>query len=350
MPTFNNGDEKMTRSTNDTVTPRCETCCAGLRPQSRKSLLHYTREMIRRESGSRRFGALGLAALAIIGCGNSPTLATYEGEDRVESFMQADFTRLYRIHVPTRAEAGPVAPLVLAFHGSGQTGEQLRAQSGLDQAADAAGFIVVYLQAAMGGWDVFGSFQFLGLDEVAYVREVIRRVDQAHVIDQGRIIAVGLSNGGVLAQQLGCTMTDRLAGFVAVAASMPRLLAENCRPSRPISAHYILGTADPFFPVAGNGALLPVDSMMQFWRRSNGCTRQRFRWTLPDLDGDSTTVYRIWGLPCSGGARTELDSIIGGGHAWPGGVVPAPASFGPTSRDISVNEEIANFLERIPRR
>lgn len=340
----------MTRSINDMMTPRCGKAFAGLLRRQRGSRPDDTRKTTDKESRSRRLTALGLATLAILGCGNSPTLATYQGEDRVESFMQADFTRLYRVHVPTRAELGPVAPLVLAFHGSGQTGEQLRAQSGLDQAADAAGFIVVYLQAAMGGWDVFGGFRFLGLDEVAYVREVIRRVDQAHVIDQRRIIAVGLSNGGVLVQHLGCTMTDRLAGFVAVAASMPRLLAENCSPSRPISALYILGTADRFFPVAGNGALLPADSMMQLWARSNGCSRRRFRWALPDLDGDSTTVYRIWTLPCKDGTRTELDSIVGGGHAWPGGVVPAPASFGPTSRDISVNEEIVKFLERIPRR
>lgn len=277
-------------------------------------------------------------------------MTTYEGGEQVETFMQADFTRHYRVVVPRRTELGPAAPVVLAFHGSSQNGDLFREISGLDAAAERGGFIVVYLEAAMGAWDVFESNKFLGLDERAYVREVIDRVTRTHVTDPRRIIAVGLSNGGVMAQQLGCRLSDRIAGVVAVAASMPRLLGEQCAPDRPVSALYVLGTADGFFPVGGGGAVLPVDSTLRVWARAAECSGARSRTALPDREDDGTVVYRSAWRPCRDGTRVELDSIVGGGHAWPGGTRPAPAAFGPTSREISANDEIIRFLATIPRR
>lgn len=330
--------------------PRCGSGPATAFPSQGKTCWHDTWETSEATHHSRPSAAIALAALLLIGCGASPVMTTYVGEDRTDSFMQVDFTRLYHVHVPTRRELGPAAPLVLAFHGTSQTGEQLRAISGLDEAADEAGFIVVYLEAAMGAWDVFGDLKFLGLDEAAYVREVIARVERDYVLDRRRIIAVGLSNGGVMAQRLGCTMADRFAGIVAVAASMPRLMAASCAPSRPISALYVLGTVDPFFPIAGSSTVLSADSTMQVWQRANDCSSRRFRSSLPDREDDGTTVYRSGFLSCRDGVRTELDSIVGGGHAWHGGTVSAPPSFGPTSQDLSVNAEIVRFLASIPRR
>src|SRR5690606_2445805 len=129
----------------------------------------------------------------------------------------------------------PLAPLVLALHGYGQNSRDFRAVTGLDAAADRHGFIVAYLQAAMGAWDIFGGLGNLGLDDVDYVRQVIDRVSRNHPIDEDRIVVVGLSNGGVFAQRLACVMSTRIAGFVSVAATMPHLLAEQCRVDVPVS-------------------------------------------------------------------------------------------------------------------
>jgi polyhydroxybutyrate depolymerase len=276
-------------------------------------------------------------------------MATYEGSDWTDTFMQANYTRYFRVHVPDRPQLGPAAPLVLAFHGTSQTGTQLEAMSGLNQAADAAGFIVVYLEAAVGAWDIFDSLAEFGLDEVGYVREVIDRVGQVNVIDRNRIIAVGLSNGGVISQRLACDMADRLAGFVAVAATMPKPLADQCQPSRSVSAFYIIGTADPFFPVTGSSVLRTVNETMQLWRGLNACGERRIRSTWQDRTDDGTRAYWSRYRGCAGGSQVWMDSIVGGGHAWPDGAIAAPASFGPTSRDISANDEIIRFLEALPR-
>lgn len=282
--------------------------------------------------------------VVLAGCGQSATLATYQGEDWQDSFFQADFNRYYNVHVPERATAGPLAPLVLALHGYGQSSRDFRTSTGLDAAADQHGFIVAYLQAAMGAWDVFGGLGNLGLDDVEYVRQVIDRVSRRHPIDEDRIVVVGLSNGGVFAQRLACLMPNRVAGFVSVAASMPQLLADECRPDGKVSAFYLLGTADTQFPVDGNETLLSVDAMMNVWARTNGCSGRRRSAALPDRHDDGTLVYWSRYDQCDDDMRTWLDSIVGGGHAWPDAVIPVSERFGPTSRDVSANDEIARFL------
>jgi polyhydroxybutyrate depolymerase len=292
--------------------------------------------------------ALALAT-GLLACGESPVRASYEGEDWEDSFMQVDFTRFYRVHVPDRPEVGPAAPLVLAFHGVGQDGTTFRARSGLDAMADQEGFIVVYLEAAMGAWDIFGDMGFLGLDDLAYVREVITRVSRRSVIDEDRIIAVGLSNGGVFSQQLACRMADRLAGFVSVSATMPRRIGDDCHPSRPISAHYVIGTDDSFFPIAGTSVLLSLDQTIAVWANANGCSGGRNRTAVPDRHDDGTTVFQSWYRPCDNGTWTAMDSIVGGGHVWPGGTGNPPAGFGALSQEISANARIAAFLRALPR-
>ncbi len=284
------------------------------------------------------------------GCSDSPVLATYAGDDRAVTFMQADYERLYHVHVPRRDELGPAAPLVLVLHGSGQTGEMLRSVTGLDEAADQAGFIVAYLEASMGNWDVFGDLASLGLDEIGYVRGVIDRVDQAYVMDRSRIIVVGFSNGGVFAQQVACKLSDRVAGIVAVSASLPRLLSEDCRPDHPVSALFMLGTDDSAFPLSGSSSVLSIDQTLAFWGGRNGCGGTRVRNPLPDIADDGTTVFLSRYRSCGNGVRTELDSIVGGGHSWPGAQPEPFGGIGHTSHDISANDEIVRFLRTIPPR
>lgn len=295
--------------------------------------------------------SLPVVVLSVLawGCGSSPAMATYQGENWTESFMQADFTRVFRVHVPKRTELGPVAPVVLAFHGVGQNGELLEAQSGLSEMADREGVIVVYMEAAMGAWDIFHDLGSLALDELAYVREVIDRVSARYVIDQDRIVAVGFSNGAVMAQQVGCSLSHRVAGFVSVAATMPKRLEEGCHPDHPMNVLYLVGTADRYFPAAGSNILLSLNGVLQLWAAKNRCDRTSRQASLPDISADSTTATVIWFTGCRDGVRVVLDRIEGGGHTWPGAVSSPSSNQGPTSHDLSANEEIARFLHSLRR-
>lgn len=286
--------------------------------------------------------------VATSGC-QSPTQATYRADDWTSSFQQADFTRFYHVHVPDRPEPGPIAPLVLAFHGVGQNGRDFRALTRLDETAAELGFIVVYLEAAMGAWDVFGELGNLGLDEFGYVRRVIDEVSNRHVIDHDRIIAIGLSNGGVFAQRLGCKMSNRIAGFVSVSATLVKRIADECDGNARVSAFYIAGTDDFQFPVDGNSVLHSLDGAMQFWGSRNGCNGGRSSSQLSDRFDDGTVVFHSRYNGCDAGARVWLDSIVGGGHTWAGSGRPPSEGMGITSAEISANAEIARFLSGLRR-
>ena len=287
-----------------------------------------------------------LVCSSLAACAGAPTLATYEGRDTRGSMVMGTWTRSYIVHVPTRTTVGPLAPLIIVFHGLGQSATQLQQQTGLDEVADRAGFIVVYPEAAIGQWDVTGDFvDTFGFDDIAFARALIQRMSDGYVINPRRIYAVGLSNGAVFAQRLACEVTDKIAGFIAVAGTLSRPARDNCFPSQPVSGLYIIGSKDTQFPVGGNSVVLSVDSTMTFWGKQNHCAERGTRATLPDTAHDGTLAYRSRFLDCIDGGAIELDSIANGGHSWPGQVNPANANAAAaTSRNLSANEEIRRFV------
>lgn len=291
----------------------------------------------------RRNLLIASSLIIAVGC-QSPTLATYRAEDWTGTFRQADFTRFYNVHVPERAEPGPVAPLVLAFHGVGQNGRDFRTLTRLDEAAAEYGFVVVYLEAAMGAWDIYGDLATLGLDEPGYVRRVIDEVSERHVIDENRIIAVGLSNGGVFAQRLACEMSHRISGFVSVSATLVRRVATECSVEQPVNAYYIAGSDDQHFPVDGNNVLHSVDDAMRFWASHNNCDRGTSHSQSADRVDDGTLVVHRRYRDCDDGGRVWLDSVVGGGHTWPGSGRPPSQANGITSEEVSASQQIGRFL------
>ena len=291
--------------------------------------------------------ALGAAGLLTACSATLPTTASYTASDYVVEMQIQQIIRFFRVHVPARG-VGPVMPVILAFHGSSQTAEQLETQTGLDAAADRAGVIVVYVNAALGVWDVTGDLVDYGFDDIDFVHRVLDRLERDLVIDQRRVIAVGLSNGAVFVQRLACVMPERIAGFVAVEGTLIRRLAQDCPPGPTVSALFLSGTEDQFFGIHGDGALFSIDSTVDFWARRAHCRSPRVSVELPDTAHDGTVVWESNYSRCATrSTRVVLDSIVGGGHGWAGALHPPGPQFGVTTRNLSANEAIIRFLNRI---
>jgi polyhydroxybutyrate depolymerase len=287
-------------------------------------------------------------ALMLVGCGSEPTAVTYGGGDYVEMVRVGLNDRFYRVHVPASLTPGHPAPLILAYHGVGINAMQMEGHTGLDAVTDSAGIITVYPESALGFWDTDGELADMGIDDVAFTLKIIDRVSSAVAVDRDRILAVGLSNGASFVQRLGCVLADRILGFVSVSGTMFRVVANDCHPQRPVSALYILGTDDTFFPPDGSETLLPIDSTMAVWARQGDCTGSRRTEMLPDTAGDGTVAYHSVYPMCTAGVHVELDSIAGAGHGWPGARRPLnPDVIGVTSRNLSANHEIVRFLDTL---
>jgi polyhydroxybutyrate depolymerase len=251
------------------------------------------------------------------------------GERSLKIVTDGD-TRTALLHVPQRRDGAPM-PLVVALHGGGATGRFMAGYSGLSKAADSAGFAVVYPDAAPPAryWDrAEGAEQ-----DVGFIKALLDRVESTECIDEGRVSAVGVSNGGGFAARLACDLSDRLAAVAIVAGTFRGLPA--CRAAHPVSVLEIHGTADRSVPYEGGedggGAILP---WLEGWVRRDGCAGS------PSGREVAERVMLLDWRGCAGGTRVEHLRIAGGEHQWPGAT---PVDPGPPST-ISAATWIARFL------
>jgi polyhydroxybutyrate depolymerase len=260
-------------------------------------------------------------------------------------------TRTALLHVPDAYDATKGTLLVLNFHGFLSAGWQQELLTRMDSESDTRGFIVAYPEGVAASWnagDCCGTAWTDSVKDVQFVRDLLDEIEQRYCIDDARVFATGMSNGGFFSHRLACEASDRIAA-VAPVAGVLGIDPSTCQPSRHVPILDFHGSADPLVPYDGGTPLVPqlgaglvfrsVPDTMEFWRAYNDCSA--FSATFYQK-GDATCVR--W-PDCAGGAETALCTIQDGGHTWPGGV-PIPA--GKTSSDISATATMLDFFEAHP--
>lgn len=296
-----------------------------------------------------------VATFAAAGCWQDTTSAgdPAEGTGVVGEWVRSNYRiRTYALIKPVTYDGTVPAPLLILFHGAGDTGAQFRLRIGLYGSADTAGLaglILVYPDGVNGSWAVgcdCTDADKLGIDDVRFVRTLIDQLSSGLAIDANRIFVAGYSEGAMLAHRLACELSDRLAGAASVAATMVQRVADRCRPQRAIPFVFFQGTADPLFPWEGGGGWLSVPATIGKWTALDGCTGQPVLGTEPDRENDGTLVRTERYAACSSGAEVILYAVEGGGHTWPGALGAFPAFTGVVSRDVSANAVLVDFFAR----
>ncbi len=286
--------------------------------------------------------------------------------DFADSLSVDGVPRTYRVHIPPSYDRARAAPVVLAFHGVGMNSMAMLAMSGLNGLSDRKGFIVVYGDGVGNRWNDGTG----GADDIGYVSEVLKKLATRANIDQRRIYACGISNGGYFTQRLACTMPDRIAAAAVVASTMmagPQMAGGNRMP-----IVFFLGTEDPLLPwadgrtkglgklgeslglsglgsidnpMARMGGLMSVPEMIGFWTNVNGCAGSPSVSQMPNQDPkDGTTVKK----ETYGSGDVVVYVIDGGGHTWPGMIEVSTMKdlCGVTSQDIDASELMWEFFQR----
>jgi poly(hydroxyalkanoate) depolymerase family esterase len=129
-------------------------------------------------------------------------------------------SRRYRTYVPASARSAATGMIVM-LHGCTQTPEDFAIGTGMNQLAEARGFIVVYPHQSRGEnaqscWNWFRrGDQLRDRGEPAILASLTRKVAADHGVPTGRIFVAGLSAGAAMAVILGETYPDVFSGVGA---------------------------------------------------------------------------------------------------------------------------------------
>ena len=168
-------------------------------------------------------------------------------------------------------------------------------------------------------------------------------------VDNSRIYALGLSEGGFMSMRVGCALSDRIAGVAAVGAAMPKTMI--CLPSRPVPVVMLNGTSDPVVPYGGgtehnlNVQTLSAEDSAKAWAKINRCSEKPEKSKLP-VQGKGSTETKVdtYG-GCQQNSQVVLYSVKGAGNTWPGGEQYEPENaIGKTSSAPDANQLIWSFL------
>lgn len=226
-------------------------------------------------------------------------------------------------------EVTGLAPLVVLLHGYSSAAARHDTYLGVTAQAASRGLYVLLPDGTPepGGkrfWDAGPAccnFTGVPVDDVGYLSGLIAQAVEERPIDPDRVYLFGHSNGGFMAYRMACEAAD-LVTAVAVLAGADGPEADDCDPTRPVSALHLHGTADYTISYDGGAVAAPfpgaVESVAR-WAARGGCDPTPVAGEALDLDGSidgpetAVTTYR----GCDAGIDVQLDTLEGGGHSPP---------------------------------
>lgn len=237
--------------------------------------------------------------------------------------------RRARVTLPNGYDEAESYPVVMLLHGYGASGLIQGAYFTIPALARDMGFIGIIPDGTTdaGGnqfWnatDACCDFGPTGVDDVAYLSDLIDEALETYAADPDRVYLIGHSNGGFMSYRMACDASDKIAGLVSLAGATWGDPMDCGEPTRPVSVLQIHGTADGTIAYSGGtvaSRTIPSarGSVERFAERS-GCTVE---WTEgAPIDFDSTidgaeTVTESISDGCTEGTAYELWTIEEGEH------------------------------------
>jgi len=238
----------------------------------------------------------------VAGCNDS---AMASG-DHIIDISSGGVSRQFRLFIPESYDSTVATPVVVNFHGVTSYAEQQEAFSGMRTKAAEEGFIAVHPDGIANSWNAgpcCGTAAQTGVDDVGFVSDLLDHLESLVCVDQRRVYATGMSNGGFMTHRVACEISDR---FAAIASVTGGNVTSGCNPSRPMPVLHFHGTADTTVDYAGSAASIKA------WATRNGCSAN----TEVIYDSGPAECESYAG--CDGGVEVIMCTITGFGHWWPG--------------------------------
>lgn len=266
-------------------------------------------------------------------------------------------TRTYYLDLPNNYSKHNNYPIVMMLHGGNGDGRKIAYQTNLSAYTKTTGVIAVYPNALPsdtgsqwndGRTETYSAEQ----DDVTFLSNLVDHLVARYGHDANRVFLGGSSSGGLMTIRMMCDRTQKFHGYTAAIANQPADLT--CVPNGKANAEFFTSTTDPLMPfnggeitsfggVGAGGTVLSSADTIAFWAINNGCLSfpyfpQVYYWTPTVLDGTSI-IYSNYGS-----CALDYYQVVGGGHAWPGGV--SDGKFGITTQNLNGTQTMLTFFKR----
>ena len=258
--------------------------------------------------------------------------------------------RAYYLHIPKGFSREKRVPLVLVLHGGLGDARSAEWDSVMSKQADKENFVVAYPNGHLRTWNAgecCGISRAQNVNDVNFVRTLIKKLQTDLNIDPDRVYVAGLSNGGMMAYRLASELPDLIAAVAPVEGCMYEQSPEFRGPVSIIAFH---GLADTVVKYAGGTGRVgtyqltatPVIPTIEYWTKRNQCDAK------PVREEDENLIKELY-RNGKNGTEVCLYTIKEGGHAWPGGRRTS-FLFDKPSKYVSATEVMCQFFWAHPRR
>jgi len=249
------------------------------------------------------------------------TIARANAATELQTFGFDGYDRTYRVYRPAGLSWSSPVPLVVVLHGGFGSSFQAESAYHWDGVADEHGFVVLYADGYQRSWNAGGCCGPAvrdGMEDVAFLTNLIEHLYTAQRIDRERVYVTGISNGAMMAYRFACESRLPIAAIGPVSGS----LEVPCTDAQRTSVLHIHGLDDHNVPFAGGmpseglerSQRRPVPEGIAQWRKIDGCGSASVK-----KDGPVTTES----TNCEREREVTLITVAGAGHQWPGSE-PAP--------------------------
>ena len=215
-------------------------------------------------------------------------------------------------------------PLLFLLHGYGSDAQETI--DGFDAGEEANEYNAIRLapeghredSQGMLFWNAIETccdFEESGVDDVAYLTNLIDEAIHNYAVDPDRIYFLGISNGAMMSHRMACERGDLINSIVSFNGTSTRD-AIDCLPEDPVNIYHVHGTDDDTVAYDGNTAFAGAREVVDRWARWNDCDDEPIEGPSVNVTGavagDETDIERWEG--CTDGGDVELWTMNGAGH------------------------------------
>lgn len=234
--------------------------------------------------------------------------------------------RSYLLHLPPDHDpAGDTAiPLIVALHGGSSSPWTMLVESRLNDAADAAGQMVVYPAALGYDWGLNANPDDPDQqeDDIGFIGALIDQLVADYQADPARVYLVGYHDGGLMAYKFACVTPENFQAIAVVGPMLWEHYAESCPTDASASVNMLImhGTDDPVYTRETHPfdiffydrvyTVWGVQPTVDFWLARNECD--------PDVMQSVNGVMNARAYTaCADDTQVAVYSVIDGRENWP---------------------------------